>query len=61
MQGYGIQRLKTLSLLMGNWRINLEIDQEPHYLQAVWRLDSITRLIQQALPKVVWLTRQISD
>ncbi len=36
---------------MGNWRINLEIDQEPHYLQAVWRLDSITRLIQQALPK----------
>jgi len=32
-----------------NWRIILEIDREPQYLQAVWRLDSIARLIQQAL------------
>ena len=34
---------------MENWRIILEIDREPQYLQAVWRLDSIARLIQQAL------------
>ena len=26
---------------MENWRIILEIDREPQYLQAVWRLDSI--------------------
>ena len=34
---------------MGNWRIILELDREPQDLQAVWRLDSIARLIQQAL------------
>lgn len=38
---------------MENWRIILEIDREPQYLQAVWRLDSIARLIQQALNKVL--------
>ena len=34
---------------MGNRRIILELDREPQDLQAVWRLDSIARLIQQAL------------
>ena len=34
---------------MGNRRIILELDQEPQDLQAVWRLDLIARLIQQAL------------
>ena len=41
--------LKTLAPLMGNRRIILELDREPQDLQAVWRLDSIARLIQQAL------------
>ncbi len=36
---------------MGNQWIILEIDREPQDLQAVWRLDSIARLIQQALSK----------
>ena len=36
---------------MGNRRIILELDREPQDLQAVWRLDSIARLIQQALTK----------
>ena len=36
---------------MGNRRIILELDREPQDLQAVWRLDSIARLIQQALNK----------
>ena len=37
---------------MGNRRIILELDREPQDLQAVWRLDSIARLIQQALIKL---------
>ena len=36
---------------MGNRRIILELDREPQDLQAVWRIDSIARLIQQALTK----------
>ena len=36
---------------MGNRRIIVELDREPQDLQAVWRLDSIARLIQQALIK----------
>ena len=34
---------------MGNRRIILELDREPQDLQAVWLIDSIARLIQQAL------------
>jgi hypothetical protein len=37
---------------MGSRRIILELDREPQDLQTVWRLDSIARLIQQALIKV---------
>jgi DNA-binding transcriptional LysR family regulator len=36
---------------VGSRRIILEIEREPQDLQAVWRLDSIARLIQQALVK----------
>ncbi len=36
---------------MGSRRIILEIEREPQDLQAVWRQDSIARLIQQALNK----------
>ena len=38
---------------MGNRRIILELDREPQDLQAVWRLDSIARLIQQALNRQI--------
>ena len=38
-----------LAPFMGNRRIILELDREPQDLQAVWRLDLIARLIQQAL------------
>ena len=38
---------------MGNRRIILELDREPQDLQAVWLIDSIARLIQQAL--LIWL------
>ena len=41
---------------MGNRRIILELDREPQDLQAVWRLDSIARLIQQAL--ITFFSRQ---
>ena len=44
---------------MGNRRIILELDREPQDLQAVWRLDSIARLIQQALTITVLILLNI--
>ena len=40
---------------MGNRRIILELDREPQDLQAVWLIDSIARLIQQALTILYFL------
>ena len=46
---------------MGNRRIILELDREPQDLQAVWRLDSIARLIQQALNRASAAIDRILD